>query len=184
MMARLCAALVLALAATAARADDDNPFRTVKVGDYAVYKMTTVRDGKTYEATATRSVKAKDDKQVTIKMEVKADGTVLPSPPDEVIDLTKPYDPAKPAATAAADVKIEKLKEGTEKLKLAGKEYDCRWAELRVTGKLNGLDVKSDVKIWSSRDLPLNLVRMKSDSDVGGAKMSSTHELSESGHKD
>ena len=97
MKARLCAAIVLALAATVARADDENPYRAVKVGDYATYKMTTVRDGQTVEATATRSVKAKDDKQATIKMEVKADGRLLAPPPDEVIDLTKPYDPARPA---------------------------------------------------------------------------------------
>lgn len=183
MRVRLFAALLAAALPLAARAaDEENPYKKVKVGDFATYKVTTKAMGMTVEGTATRTVSAKDDKEVTIKMVIKAMGLELPTP-DEKIDLTKPYDPTKAAVPPGAVVKMEKLKDGKEKIKAAGKEYDCQWETYKVTGKANGLDIKAEVKVWQSKEVPLQMVKLESNGDVGEAKIETVMELSEVGSK-
>jgi hypothetical protein len=183
MMPRLCAAVAaVLLAAPAPAGDDGNPFRTVKVGDFAVYKLTTTGKDMTVEATATRTVAAKDDKEAVIRMVVKIDGAAQDPLPDEKIDLTKPYDPTR-LVLPGADIKIEKVKDGTEKVKVPAGEFDCRWDEFRLSGKLNGLEVKADVKVWSAKDVPLHVVKMRQENEVAGMKFVTTRELVESGHK-
>ena len=54
MKVRLLAALVIALApAAATAADDDNPYRSVKVGDFATYKTISKAMGMTVEGRVT-----------------------------------------------------------------------------------------------------------------------------------
>jgi hypothetical protein len=183
MKIRLWAMVLIAAAPLSARAaDEENPYKKVKVGDFATYKMTTKLAGQTVEGTATQTVTAKDDKEATIKMVVKVNGTELPAQ-EQKIDLTKPYDPAKTGLPPGAEVKVEKLKDGTEKLKAAGKEYDCKWETYKVTGKAMGIEISADVKVWQSKDLPLQVVKMESTAEAGGMKIESTMELTESGSK-
>src|SRR5262245_46337730 len=81
-------------------ADDENPYKKTKVGDFATYKMTTKVAGQNVEGTVTQTVVAKDDKEVTLKSsgKVTAMGMDLPVPEkEEKIDLTKPFDPTKPS---------------------------------------------------------------------------------------
>ena len=74
MKVRLLAALVVAaLPLAAAAADEENPYKKVKVGDFATYKMTTKFAGASFEGTMTQTVTAKDDKEVTFKMTVKVE---------------------------------------------------------------------------------------------------------------
>jgi len=183
MKARLLAALLVALAPVAARAaEEENPYKKVKVGEFATYKMTTKLGATTVDATSTQTVTAKDDKEVTVKMTIKAMGMDFPG--QEVkIDLTKPYDPTKAGIPPGAQVKVEKLKDGKEKVKAAGKEYDCKWETYNVTGKANGVDIKAEVKVWQSKDLPLQVVKMESTADVAGMKVETTMELTETGSK-
>jgi hypothetical protein len=183
MKARLLVALLVALAPVAARAaDEENPYKKVKVGDFATYKMTTKIGGQSIEATATQTVTAKDEKEATVKMTIKANGMEVPG--QEVkIDLTKPYDPTKTGLPPGADVKVEKQKDGKEKLKAAGKEYDCKWESYTVTGKAMGLDIKAEVKVWQSKDLPLQVVKMESTAEVAGMKVETVMELAETGSK-
>src|SRR5688572_19159492 len=103
-------ALALAFAPWAAAADEENPYKKAKVGDYANYKMTTKFGGMTLEGTLTQSVTAKSDKEVTIKVTGKVNGMDIPAQ-EQKIDLTKPYDPAKTALPPGTDAKIEKLKD-------------------------------------------------------------------------
>lgn len=183
MKVRLFAALLAAALPLAARAaDEENPYKKVKVGDFATYKMTTKAMDRTVEGTATRTVSGKDDKEVVIKMVIKAMGLELPAP-DEKIDLTKPYDPTKAALPPGAEVKMEKLKDGKEKVKAAGKEYDCQWETYKVTGTANGLEIKAEVKVWQSKEIPLQMVKLESTGEVGGTKIESVMELTESGSK-
>jgi hypothetical protein len=183
MKARLLAALLVVLAPVAARAaEEENPYKKVKVGEYATYKMSTKFGGQTIEATATQTVTAKDEKEATVKMTIKANGMELPG--QEVkIDLTKPYDPTKTGIPAGADVKVEKLKDGKEKIKAGGKEYDCKWESFKVTGKAMGLEIAAEVKVWQSKDLPLQMVKMESIAELAGQKVETVMELSESGSK-
>ena len=55
MTARLCAALLVAAPLTARAADDENPFRKARVGDFATYKLTTTGVAPS-EGTATRTI--------------------------------------------------------------------------------------------------------------------------------
>src|SRR3954453_3081043 len=129
MNARLFAPLLaLAVAPFAGAADEENPYKKAKVGDYATYKMTTKVAGFNVEGTLTQTVTAKDDKEVTIKTTGKVNNMDIPAQ-EQKIDLTKPFDPAKATGNLppGANVNIEKLKDGSEKVKLGGKEYDTKW---------------------------------------------------------
>lgn len=179
----LAVAAALACAPPGPAADEDNPFRKVKVGDYATYKMTAKFAGAAVEGTLTQSVVAKDDKEVTLRLVARPNGQEL-APVDQKIDLTKPYNP-----TAAAplpdlqDAKVEKVKDGTEKIKVAGKEYAATWEAFKVKGKFKDTELDADVKVWQSKDLPLLVVKMEMKANVAGMAIEMQAELSESGNK-
>ena len=175
MTIRLFAALLaLVVAPVLARsADDDNPFKNVKVGDYATYKTTTKGAASEVAGTITQSVTKKTDKEATVKTVTNFNGMEMP-PQERTIDLTKPYDPTKASVlTPGADVSVEKGKDGKEKVKVGGKEYEATWTTYTVKGKAGGMEITADVKAWMSKDVPLGMV-----------KMEMTMELTESGNKD
>jgi hypothetical protein len=181
---------VLALAAVApmARAaDDENPYKNAKVGDYATYTMTTKVAGFSIDGTLTQTVTAKSDKEATIKVtgsfEVGGNKMDIPAQ-EQKIDLTKPFDPTKGAnLPAGADAKIEKGKEGKEKIKVNGKEYDCTWTTYKVKMKAMGQEIDADVKSWAAKDVPAGMVKMTMNADIGGQKMEMVMELKETGSK-
>jgi hypothetical protein len=180
---RLVALLLAAAAPLAAcAADEENPYKKVKVGDYATYKMTTKVMGQTIEGTVTQTVSAKDDKEATLKVTGKVNGMDIPAQ-EQKIDLTKPYDPTKTAVPPGTDAKVEKLKDGKEKIKAAGKEYDCKWETYKVSGNAMGIEMKAEVKVWQSKDMPLQVVKMEMTAEFAGMKMEMEMNLSESGSK-
>jgi hypothetical protein len=185
----LAAAFAIICAPLAARsAEDENPFKNAKVGDYAIYKMSVKFAGTNLGGTSTQSVTAKTDKEATVKttgvFEFMGNKQEIPAT-EEKIDLTKPFDPTKVGGglPPGTDVKVEKGKEGKEKVKVGGKEYDCTWTTYKVGGKANGQPFAADVKAWMSKDLPLGMVKMEMTADFSKMKMEMTMELSESGNK-
>ena len=67
MLRSFVAVLVLAVAPVAVRAaDEENPYKNSKVGDFATYTMTTAVAGITIDGTITQTVTKKDDKEATI----------------------------------------------------------------------------------------------------------------------
>lgn len=186
LVATLLAMAVVALPVRAA--DEENPYKNVKVGDYASYKMTTKVAGMDIAGTIVQSVTAKSDKEVTIKAGGKVSfmGKDIDIPEQEQkIDLTKPYDPTKigGALPAGTDVKVEKGKEGKEKLKIGGKEYDATWTEYKMKAKAMGQDVETDLKVWMSKDAPMGMVKMTMSGDAAGQKIDMTMEMTETGNK-
>ena len=184
----LAAVLALSAAAVTVRAaDDDNPYKSAKVGDFATYTMTTKVAGFAVNGTLTHSVTAKTDKEATVKMTgtVEFGGNKMDIPAQEQkIDLTKPYDPTKAAnLPAGTDAKVEKVKEGKEKIKVGGKEYETTWTTYTVKAKVGDKDVDADVKSWMAKDVPTGMVKMTMSADIGGQKMEMTMELKESGNK-
>ena len=183
----LAAVLALSVASSARAADEDNPFKAAKVGDYAVYTMNTKVATFAITGTITQTVTAKSDKEATLKVTGKVEfgGKEMDIPAQEQkIDLTKPFDPTKGAnLPAGADVKVEKGKEGKEKVKVGGKEYDTTWTTYKVKAKAMGQDVDADVKAWMAKDLPTGMVKMTMTADIGGQKMEMTMELKETGNK-
>ena len=180
----IAAALLLAFVPAAARAaDDENPYKSAKVGDYATYKLTVSVAGMDIAGTMTQTVTEKTDKEVTLKVAAKVNGMAVPEQTTK-IDLTKPFDPTKlNQQVGGADMKVEKGKEGKEKIKVDGKEYETTWTSFKVTGKANGLEIDSDMKVWLSKDIPGVLARMESKMKVAGQTMDMKMELTETGSK-
>ena len=179
----LASAFALVLAPLAARAaDDDNPYKNAKVGDFAAYKITVSVAGMNLAGEMKQEVVEKSDKEVSLKVTGKVNGMAIPEQTQK-IDLTKPFDPTKLNQQLGGDVKVEKGKEGKEKLKFDGKEYDTTWTTFKMSGKANGLAIDSDMKVWLSKDIPGVLAKMESTMSVAGQKMEMKMELSEIGSK-
>lgn len=180
----LIAALALMLVPAAGRAaDDDNPYKNSKIGDFAIYKMTMKVAGQNLEGTMTQTVTEKSEKEVILQVTGKIGGRDLPEQRTK-IDITKPFDPTKTnALQAGLDVKVEKGKEGKEKLKVAGKDYDTVWTNYKVTGKAGGLEIESEMKAWMSKDLTGAVARIEMKSTAAGMTFEATIELTEKGSK-
>lgn len=187
MFRALIAALALAAVAPTVRAaDEENPYKNAKVGDYATYTMTTKVAGIDIAGTITQTVSKKDDKEATVKVtgEFEFGGNKMKIPEQEQkIDLTKPYDPTKGAnLPGGADAKVEKGKEGKEKIKVNGKEYDTTWTTYKVKGKAMGQEIDADVKAWTAKNVPSGMVKMTMTATIAGQKMEMTMELKETGN--
>jgi hypothetical protein len=190
-------ALVIVPAARSAPAPkssggDDAPYKSVKVGDFATYKMTTKVAGISVDGVMTQTVTAKSDKEVTIKTAAKvaANGMDVPTPEQEsTIDLTKPFDPLKSgvlgpgAAPGGAAPTYEKLKDGKEKLTVAGKEYEATWTTYKFNMNAGGQQLEAEMKVWSSTRFSFYMLKTEVTMDLGGMKMDMTMELTEVGAK-
>jgi hypothetical protein len=180
MMKRLlCLALVIYAAPLARGADMENPYKKSKVGDWAEYKMTTTAMGINIDGTIKQTVDAKDDKEATIKVtgEMSFMGNKMAIPEQkQKIDLTKPYDPSSAAnLPKGTEATVEKDGEGKEKIKVGGKEYDCTWQKMKVKTKVGGMDFDSDIKVWTSKDVPLGgMVKMEMKSKLADMTMELT----------
>lgn len=192
MSLRLFAALALVAAPASARAADDyNPYKDVKVGDYATYKMEMKVAGMTVNGTVTQSVTAKTEKEATVKAtgSVEALGMKIQIPEQkQTIDLTKPFDPTKAGGLPAeGDVKVEKLKDGKEKIKVGGKEYDAEWTTYKVKGKMQGGDFDGEFKVWMSKQIPMGMAKMSMSGKVKVMDIEQafemTMEMTETGNK-
>lgn len=181
-------AVVLVTATFAARAaDEENPYKNVKVGDFATYAMENKVDTVVYTTTVTHTVIKKDDKEVTIMLTgtLRLNGKEAELPAQErKIDLTKPFDPNKAGnLTGGLDAKVEKEKEGKEKIKVGDKTYETTWTTYKLTTKVKGQNIDADVKVWFTKDVPVWSVKLSMTSVIGGKKVEVTQELKETGYK-
>jgi len=170
---------------TVSAADEEHPYKKLKVGDYFTYKMTVRIGDKSMEGSLTKTVSAKSDKEIAIKQTGKIDGMDLPAE-EQKVDLTKPFDitgGAVPTGTKDAKVELVTDKQGKEKVKAAGKEYDCEWITLRVKGRSDGLDMTADVKMWVTKEAALWVVKQEVLMEVAGMKVEVHLDLAETGSK-
>jgi hypothetical protein len=185
----IVAALAFCVAPPAARAaDEDNPFKNAKVGDFATYKMDTKVGGFAVTGTLTQTITAKTDKEATVKVtgNFEVGGMKMDIPTQEQkIDLTKPFDPTKVGGglPGGGEANIEKGKETKEKVKVGGKEYDATATTYKVKAKAMNMEINADVKAWMAKDVPTGLVKMTMNAEVAGQKMEMTMELTETGNK-
>ena len=188
MPVRLFAACALVLAPLAAfAADDEHPYKNAKVGDYAAYKTTIKVLGQNVEGTARQTVTERTDKGVTVKITSSATfmGQKKDAPEQtQKFDLTKPFDPAQGVnLPGGGEIKMEKQKEGKEKLKVAGKEYDAAWTTYKIKIKAMGQEIEGDAKTWLAKGVPGGLVKMTMTAKIAGQDMEVESELSETGNK-
>jgi hypothetical protein len=178
----LTVALIVAAPIGPRKADEPvNPYQNAKVGDFATYKMTMKVAGTNVEGSMTQTVTAKDDKTVTVETTNKFGGTDVPAQ-KQVIDLTKPLDPASLGnVPPGAGVTATKLGDGKEKLKIGEREFETRWESYKVKMNAAGNAIDSEMKVWQAKGLAIPFVRMEMSADVGGMKMEMTMELTETG---
>ena len=180
----LSATLVVCLVPVTRAADDDNPFKNAKVGDWVEYTMTTATGDFNIEGKIKMEVTARTDKEVTIKTTSTINGMEVPGR-ETKIDLTKPYDPfSTTGVPKGTDATVKKDGDGKEKIKVGGREYDTTWQKVKINGKASGLDFEADVKVWSARAAPLSgMVKMEMSTEISNMKVKMTMELSGSGRK-
>jgi hypothetical protein len=176
-------ALVLAPLAVRA-ADEENPFKSARVGDYARYNTAIKTGTVALKTVRTQTVTAAGEKEVSLRTVLEVNGKEVPTGrPDQKIDLTKPFDPAgsNEGVPGAANIKWEKLNDGKEKVKVGDREYDCTWTSYKpvVAGKE---EVTGELKVWMSRDVPF-VVKRTLNLKTRGAELSYSTELIEFGRK-
>lgn len=94
--------------------------------------------------------------------------------------MKQSYDAISAANLKQNNVKIDKEGEGTERIKVGGKEYETKWTKLKTTSGAGGVTVISEFKMWFSKQVPLSgLVKM--ETTTSGLAM--TLELTGSGSK-
>src|ERR1043165_1695653 len=172
-------ALVLATLAFASfAADEENPYKSAKIGDWVEYKSNTEAQGFKMESKMKHSVTAKTDKEVTVAIEMDMNGQKHTQ--EMKIDLTQKYDPTTAGAPPGQKApKVEKVKEGDETLTIGGKAYKSHWTESKMTMDAGGQPMETESKTWISKDAPLGgLVKMEMKM---GAGMKTTMELTGSG---
>jgi hypothetical protein len=163
---RLPLILALFLVPLGVRADEENPFKKAKKGDWVEYKMTTSAMGFNIEGTLKQTITEKDDKSVTMKITGKAMGNDFP-PQTQKIDLTKPFVPGAGLVPGGANAKVEKLDSGKETLEVGGKKHECEWVKTKVND--------AEVKVWLSKSAPLGgMVKMEMKSKVANVTLEMT----------
>ena len=173
---------VLLLVKGSLAGEAENPFKKAKVGDWVSYSTVTVMSvgGMKTNSTVKQTVKAKDEKELTVLFEMDTAGQKHSQ--EVKIPLDKPYDPAA-AAPKAPQAKVEKLGEGDETITVGGKQYACHWTQVKAT---MGPAAVSTSKVWSCPDVPLGgTVKMETVVDVTAGdtvmKTTSTMELTGAG---
>lgn len=168
-------AISISLAASIQGADVENPYKKAAVGDWVEYRMT----GPNMEGKTKMTIVAKDDKEVSYEVAATFNGQTAPLQKLK-IDLTKSYDPIAAANMKANNVKIEKVGEGTNKIKVGEKDYGTTWTKLKSTTTVGDISIVSDYQMWFSKDVPLSgLVRM----DTTTSTITTRVELIGSGRK-
>jgi hypothetical protein len=181
MLLRSFALLAVAAFPIAARAADDNPYKNAKVGDFVKYNIKSDGGIVKSERTTLVTVTAKTDKEVTIKSVVTIQGKDTPAT-ETKIDLTKPFDPLAAGAQKGATVK--KLKDGTEKIKVGDKEYDCNWTSYEIAapaGSPAGLG--GETKVWLCKDVVGGVVKQTTSIKFGTNVVNMDMVIAETGSK-
>ncbi len=188
-MRSLTAVLALGFIGLAVRAaDEPNPYKDTKVGDYATYTMTMKIGALNTKGTVTQTVVKKSDKEVTVEVtgtatDFNGQEKAIPAQ-KQTVDLTKPYDPTQAAKLPpGVNAKVEKGKEGKEKIKAGGKEYETTWHTYKVKAEAMGQKIDADVKVWMAKGVPGGMVKMTMITEVAGQKLEMTMDLKETGSK-
>ena len=158
------------------RAEEDNPFKKAKVGDWVSYTMKVEMPGTVIEAEMKQIVTAKTEKEVTFESITTREGQESKSP-SITVKLDQKFDPLQLPEGA----KLKEIAKGDEKITAGGKTFDTQWQQVEVTTKNGDQDVTTKAKIWLSATVPLTtIVKITTD---GGDQGKLTMELKDFGSK-
>jgi hypothetical protein len=157
------AVLAFCLVSGASRAEDENPYKNAKVGDWAKYKMAIKAGGTAMESEQKQTVTARTETEVTIEMVMVMGGKENKA--TFTVKLNEKFEPYK---MKNVETEVKEGASGSEALTINGKSVDTKWKELEVINKLQGTEMKSKVKLWFSPDVKLGLAKMESDSGAMG----------------
>jgi hypothetical protein len=185
------ALLAVPMLARTAENDDFNPYKNAKVGDYATYKLNTKVAGNPIPGVITQSVIEKTEKEAKLKVVSSVNGMDIPGPV-QTIDLTKPYDPTK-GLPPGFEGTMKKVKDGKEKLKVMGKDYETNWNAYDLDGKISGMEIKASITVWFSKDIALGVAKIEMKAEIKSpnaetakletTKLEMTMEPTEAGNK-
>jgi hypothetical protein len=160
------AVALLCLTVAGVRAEDENPFKNAKVGDWVSYLMKVEMGDKVMKAEMKQTVTAKTDKDVTFDSVTTIDGQESKGAPTTV-KLDQKFDPLQLPEGA----KVKEVATGDEKLTVAGKSFDAKWRQIEVTIKVGEQDTTTKAKVWTAATVPITTI-VKLDTDGGEGKMS------------
>lgn len=157
-------------------AEADNPYKRAKVGDWVSYVTTTESDAMPGKQTTTvkQTVKARDEKEVTLLVEEVNLMVAKGSDPvenkgsrDVKISLDNPYYPHFDRSIGITDdgnVAVIKVADGKESMTVAGKTLACQWTEnsMSMKEKSEFMSASGTYKSWFCPEVPLHGVA-KSD---------------------
>ena len=173
---------LIASTLTVGAADDEHPYKKAKVGDFAKYSLKAKFGGLPFDGNVVQTVTARTQQELTLKVTLFL-GDAEVKGQEMKLDVSKPFDPSKGLnVPGAGDLKLEKLKDGKEKVTVDGKEYDAKWTTYKVSaaGKTN---VKGDLKVWVTKDLPIGLLKLELNAKSGKNDLEVKTELTEYGSK-
>ena len=127
------------------RAGEVDPLKRAFFGDWARFKVAKTAGGKNENYELLRTLVRIDEKRFML-IEEKLAGEKIERP-DAVSVTTEDFNPLQPPA----GVEVEKLGEGQELLKAAGKEFACHW----VRGRFKDGAKTVDRKVWFAKSAPL-----------------------------
>jgi len=130
-----------------ASAHKKHPYASCKVGDWVSHRCTTNNET---PISVKQSVESKNEKQVTLKMETKLGKSG--SEREMIVDLTA--DPFNPQSIMGVKPEVKKLGEGTEKITIGEKIYNCSWLQIQVTIQVGEIKVSNIFKTWLCKDIP------------------------------
>jgi hypothetical protein len=159
-------AIALLVSTNTSRAADemvDNPqyagWSKFKAGTSVKYAQNTVAMGQTTNGEITMTLIAITPEKATIqtKMSMMMNGKNMDMPAQQLdipakVTKAEAKETGEPAGSANADTK-----QGTERIEVAGKSYDCKWTQ--VTSEQNNM--KAVAKTWLSDEVPGKMVKME-----------------------
>lgn len=121
----------------------ENPFKDVRVGDWAEYRIESNTNGLEKVTTVKNTITEVTPDSITLNI------TGVGLDKFEVLDR-KDYNPYR---VPGAEPTVRELGTGSEKIKVGGQEYDCKWYEVEIT--TGGSGAPWTYKEWVSKTVPL-----------------------------
>lgn len=164
MWKRLVIAAAVVLVWAAVRAEEENPYKKAKVGDWVEYKVANKMGGISMDMEMKHTVVKKTDAEITIEYTSKVAGQEIKNSITHKLDVK--YDPLKASLGDKGDAEMKQLDKGEETLTVGGKTLKTTWMTYEATTKSAGGAMTMKGKSWVSPEIPLGGV-VKSETDLG-----------------